>query len=233
MNILGVVPARGGSRSIPRKNIATLAGRPLLAYTADAVAGSRRLTRTVLSTDDPEIARVGRALGLAAPFLRPAPLARDETPMVEVLRQAAAWLAEQEAFRADVLVVLQPTSPLRRAEHIDAAVEILLVTGADTVVSVVEVPHQFNPVSLMRLEDDRLIPYLDEPLILRRQDKPRLYARNGPAVLALRRAVVDAGTLYGSDVRPLPMRAAESVDIDGPDDLALAEFWLSRRTGAR
>lgn len=229
MNVLGLIPARGGSRSIPRKNLVSLAGRPLLAYTCDAALQSKRLTRTVLSTDDEKIARVGAGCGVEVPFRRPADLARDETPMIEVVRHAVGWLADHEDYSADLVAILQPTSPLRRAEHIDAAVDLLLETGADTVVSVVEVPHHFNPVSLMRLEEGGLIPFLDQPMILRRQDKPRAYARNGPAILVVRREVLEKGTLYGAVVRPLEMTLADSVDIDAPDDVALAEFYLSRR----
>lgn len=233
MNILGLIPARGGSRSIPGKNLVPLAGKPLLAYTCDAALRSKRLTRTILSTDDEEIARVGTACGVEVPFRRPADLARDETPMIEVVRHAVGWLADHEGYRADLVAVLQPTSPLRRAEHIDAAVDLVLETGADTVVSVVEVPHQFNPVSLMRLEEGRLIPFLDQPMILRRQDKPPVYARNGPAVLVVRREVIAQGRLYGDTVRPLEMSHADSVDIDDADDLALAEFYLNRWTAAQ
>ena len=229
MNILGIIPARGGSRSIPRKNIALLAGRPLLAYTCDAALHSRRLTRTILSTDDEEIASVGKACGVEVPFHRPADLARDEVPMVEVVRHALGWIMDHERYLANLVVVLQPTSPLRRAEHIDAAVGLLIDTAADTVVSVVEVPHQFNPVSLMRLEDGKLVPLLDQPIILRRQDKPRVYARNGPAVLVVRREVIAQGRLYGDTVRPLEMGPVDSVDVDDPNDLALAEFYLRRR----
>lgn len=149
--------------------------------------------------------------------------------MVEVLRHAVSWLWEREGYSTDVVVLLQPTSPLRRAEHIDAAVDLLIDSGADSVVSVVEVPHQFNPVSLVRIENDRLLPFLPGPMILRRQDKPRLYARNGPAVLVVRRYVVERGRLYGAVVRPLEMSLADSVDIDDENDLALAEFWLNRR----
>jgi len=233
VNILGLIPARGGSRSIPGKNLVPLAGKPLLAYTCDAALRSKRLTRTILSTDDEEIARVGTACGVEVPFRRPADLARDETPMIEVVRHAVGWLADHEGYRADLVAVLQPTSPLRRAEHIDAAVDLVLETGADTVVSVVEVPHQFNPVSLMRLEEGRLIPFLDQPMILRRQDKPPVYARNGPAVLVVRREVIAQGRLYGDTVRPLEMSHADSVDIDDADDLALAEFYLNRWTAAQ
>jgi len=229
MEILGFIPARGGSKAIPHKNIVNVAGRPLLAYTCDAALASQRLTRTILSTDDEEIAQVGRACGIEVPFPRPATLARDETPMVDVLRHVVSSLDEREGYTPDLMVLLQPTSPLRRPEHIDAAVDLLVESGADTVVTVVEVPHQFNPVSLMRIEKGNLVPISDGPLILRRQEKPRVYARNGPAVLVVRRQVVERGHLYGAVVRPVEMTKADSVDIDDPSDLTLAEYWLRRR----
>lgn len=232
MNVLGLIPARGGSRGIPRKNLAPLAGRPLLAYTCQAAGASKALARTVLSTDDAEIAAAARGWGTEVPFRRPAHLADDDTPMVDVVRHALGWLAEHQGYRPEAVVVLQPTSPLRRAEHIDAAVELLAASGADTVVSVVRVPHQFSPVSLMRLQGERLVPLLDGPLVLRRQDKPRVYARNGPAVLATRTAVIERAGLYGAEVRALEMDPADSVDVDDLTDLALAEFWLSRRRPA-
>jgi CMP-N,N'-diacetyllegionaminic acid synthase len=227
MNVLGVVPARGGSKGIPRKNLAMVAGRPLLAYTADAARRSQRLTRVIVSTEDDTIADAARALGLEVPFRRPVELAIDEAPMLPVLQHAAREMA-RAAFPADIVVLLQPTSPLRRAEHIDRAVDLLESTGADSVVSVVEVPHQFSPVSVMRLDGDRLRPYLDGPLVTRRQEKPGVYARNGPAVLAVRTCVLERGSLYGEDCRPMVMSASESVDIDGPEDLALAEWLLSQ-----
>ena len=231
MNVLGIVPARGGSKGIPRKNISSVAGRPLLAYTVDAVRESRRLGHVVLSTDDEAIAEAGRALGLDAPFLRPAALAADDTPMMPVLRHAVDEMAAR-GFAADAVVLLQPTSPLRRGGHIDAAVELLERTGADSVVSVVEVPHHFSPASVMRLDGERLAPYAAGPVVTRRQDKPRVYARNGPAVLAARVAALDRASLYDGDCRPLIMSAEESLDVDSPWDLELLEFILSRRTAA-
>jgi CMP-N-acetylneuraminic acid synthetase len=182
-----------------------------------------------VSTDDPQIAAFANQGGVPAPFLRPAGLAADDTPMLPVVRHALKWLQDQEGYLAEVVVLLQPTSPLRRAEHIDAAVETLLQTGADTVVSVIPVPHQFNPVSVMSLEEGVLTPYLPGPLILSRQEKPRLFARNGPAVLAVRRQTLESGTLYGPRTSPFLMLPADSVDIDDPEDLSLAEFYLSRR----
>lgn len=232
MEIFGLIPARGGSKGLPHKNITPLAGRPLLAYTAQAALQSRRLTRVILSTDDPLIADVGKQLGLSAPFLRPAGISRDGTPMLNVILHALDYLKRADAFEPDVIVLLQPTSPLRTNEHIDRAVDLLLTTNADTVVSVVAVPHQFNPVSVMRMEGERLVPFLEGPLILQRQDKPIVLARNGPAVLVTRRAVNEMGQLYGEDTRPLIMSQHESVDIDTEEDLAFAEFLLERKIQA-
>ncbi len=227
MNVLAVIPARGGSKGLKGKNLLPLAGRPLLAYTAEAARASSRLGRVIVSTDDGAIADAARGLGLEVPFVRPADLAADHTPMLPVLQHAARAMREQ-GFDADVVVLLQPTSPLRRSEHIDDAVDLLVSSGADSVVTVVEVPHQFNPVSVMRLDGERLRPYADGPLVTRRQEKPRVFARNGPAVLAVRTAVLDAGSLYGDHCRPLVMGAEESIDVDTAADLDLAGFYLSR-----
>jgi CMP-N-acetylneuraminic acid synthetase len=219
MEIVGLVPARGGSKAIPGKNLAPVAGKPLLAWTIAAARASARLTRTVVSTDSDEIAAAARGLG-AEVLARPPELAADDTPMLDVIAHALAELA------ADVLVLLQPTSPLRRAEHVDGAVDLLLATGADAVVSVVEVPHAFLPGSLMREEGGRLAA-LDPDAPLLRQQKGRLYARNGPAVLALRADRLDpARGLYSGDVRPYPMEARDSLDVDGPFELELAGLLL-------
>jgi CMP-N-acetylneuraminic acid synthetase len=226
--VLGVIPARGGSKGVPGKNLATVAGRPLLAYTADAARTSRRLSRTVVSTDDVAIADAARGLGLDVPFMRPATLAADDVPMLPVLQHALAAIREQ-GDDVDVLVLLQPTSPMRRAEHIDAAVAMLETSGADSVVSVVDVPHQFNPVSVMTLAGDRLRPFMAGAAPTRRQDKPRLFARNGPAVVAVRAAVVAAGSLYGEDCRPLLMTMEDSLDVDTAFDLHLADLLLRER----
>ena len=225
-----MIPARGGSKGIPRKNIALLAGRPLLAYTADAARGSRRLSRVMISTEDEEIASLGRQLGIDVPFLRPAHLAADETPMLDVLTDLVASLERTERYRPDVLVLLQPTSPFRRAGHIDAAVDLLTSSGADSVVTVVPVPHQFTPSSLMQLEGNRLVPW-SEGAPTRRQDKPLLFARNGPAVVAVQtRIVTEQHALYGPDTRGLVMAREESFDIDDAFDLEVAERLMASRT---
>jgi CMP-N,N'-diacetyllegionaminic acid synthase len=185
----------------------------------------------VVSTDDEEIAAAARAIGVEVPFLRPLALAQDDTPMLDVLLDLLSTLEERNAYRPAVVVLLQPTSPFRRAHHIDAAVDLLLTSGADSVVSVVPVPHQFTPSSLLRLDGDRVIA-VDEAGPLRRQDKPALYARNGPAVVASRReTLVGQRTLYGRDTRALIMSREESIDIDHAFDLEVAELLFARVAG--
>jgi CMP-N-acetylneuraminic acid synthetase len=218
VDVLGLIPARGGSKGIPQKNLAPLGGKPLIAWTLEAAHASNSLTSVVVSTDSEEIAATANGTRVLA---RPAELARDDTPMRTVVDHALAELG-----LPDVLVLLQPTSPLRRSEHIDAAVRLLVDSGADSVVSVVEVPHRYAPGSLMALADGRLAVPGDTAA--RRQDKQRLYARNGPAVLALRPDRL-RDDMYGRDCRAYVMRAEDSVDVDEPFDLELAEFLLARR----
>ena len=130
MNILGLITARGGSKSIPHKNIVPLNGRPLLAYTADAALHSAHITRVILSTDDEQIAQVGRACGVEVPFMRPAELATDTATSLGVAQHAIRWLADQAGWQADILVILQPTSPLRTARHLDDALSAMIAADA-------------------------------------------------------------------------------------------------------
>lgn len=228
MSVLGIVPARGGSKGIPHKNLAPLCGQPLMVWTLVAARAAGSLTRVVVSTDDDDIAREARARDTDV-CMRPASLAADDTPVLDVLQHVICELEQRERWRPEVVVLLQPTSPLRSAGHIDAGVRLLSETGADSIVSVVEVPHPFHPVSVMRLNGDRLVPFQGDATVTRRQDKPTLYGRNGPAVLVTRRDVLLGGSLYGRDSRPLVMTAEESVDVDSPWDLELAAWCLARR----
>ena len=228
MNVLGLITARGGSKGIPRKNLAPCGGQPLVYWTCRAARDARCLTRTVISTDDAEIAEYARSQGIDAPFLRPAELASDTATSIGVAQHAIAHLAEH-GWNTDVLVLLQPTSPLRTAAHVDAAFA-LLADGFDAVVSVVEVPHRFKPWSVLKLEDGAVKLYDERELPferLRRQGQPVLYARNGPAVVVTRASVIAAGTFYGDRCAPYIMSPRESVDIDDPEDLEHAD-WLLR-----
>ena len=229
MNVLGLVPARAGSKGVPGKNIRPLAGRSLLDYTAHAARESRVLDRLVLSTDTQEIAEEGRRAGLEVPFMRPAHLALDDTPMLPVVRHAIDALAV-DGWRADLVVLLQPTSPLRRSQHIRAAVTLLRETGVDSVVSVVEVPRHLSPDYVMRIDDGVLRPFLPEGArIVRRQDVRPAYSRDG-TVYAFRTATIERfGTIYGEVCQPLILDPAESLSIDSPADWAEAERVLAGR----
>ena len=229
MNVLGLITARGGSKSIPYKNIAPLGGRPLIAYAADAALHSTQITRVILSTDDEKIAQVGRECGIDVPFMRPAELASDTATSLSVAQHAIRWLADQQDWQTDIVVILQPTSPFRTSRHLDEALTAMIAANADTVVSVVEVPHHFSPYKLMNLNDGRLTNFWDQPLpSVRRQDVPRLYARNGPAILGVKSAVVlERASFYGDHIIPYLMNESESIDIDTPFDLKMAEWLLS------
>lgn len=222
---LGVIPARGGSKGVPRKNIRLVAGRPLIAYTLDAARGSRLLTRHIVSTDDEEIATVAQREG-ASVLMRPPELAEDGTPMVPVVKHALMSMKPTEGGY-DFVVVLQPTTPLRTAEDIDTALRILCETGADSVISVYQVADH-HPARMYRLIEGRLVPYEAEPAQRLRQTLPPVYHRNG-AIYACRTSLLfEQETLIGSDVRPYIMPRERSINIDDELDLAFADFLLNR-----
>lgn len=223
LRIVGLVPARGGSKGIPRKNLAMVCGKPLLRWTIDAANACASLTDVVVSTDDDEIAAAAQDVEVVR---RPSELAGDDTPMRDVVLHAL-----DELGPCDVVVLLQPTSPLRRSTDIDEVVGLLLETGSDAVVTVTSVPHRFAPESLLELVDGRVVPLASAPSATRRQDKPTLYARNGPAVLAVTAdAVRRHPSLYEGDCRAHVMAPRDSVDIDDSFDLELAELLLRNRS---
>jgi CMP-N-acetylneuraminic acid synthetase len=221
---LGVIPARGGSKGIPRKNLRLLGGRPLLAHTIAAAKGSARLTHFVVSTEDAEISRV--AVGLGASVVgRPGELARDDTPSLPVVRHAAE-VVERELGHFDCVFTLQATSPFRSARDIDDAIALLRESGAESVIGVVRV-FDNHPARIKRIRDGRLVPFdTPEPEGIRRQDLPPAYLRNG-AVYVTRRDVLARGSLLGTDQCPFLMPPERSINIDEPLDLALAEAALA------
>ena len=239
MRILGVVLARGGSKSIPRKNIKALGGKPLIAWTIQAAKASGVLDRLILTTDDQEIAAVGREWGIEAPFMRPAELAQDTTPTLPVLQHAAAWLKERESYVPDAILLLQPTAPLRRAEHIREAIELFTSSNADSVVSVVEIPGHLSPYwAVVERDDGWAELFIGKPIrerIPRRQEFPRkTYAHNGAIYLFRTNLLfVDPPSLYGDRVKLYPMAGRDSINIDSPEDWEAAERAVEnlRQTG--
>lgn len=222
--VLGVIPARGGSKGIPKKNIKPLLGRPLLAYTVDAARKSERLTHIAVSTDDAEIAAVARELGVDV-VDRPQELASDTTPTLPAVQHALDVLEPRQG-RFDYVFTLQVTSPFRSAGDIDRAIELLHTSGAESVIGVVRV-HDNHPARIKRIRNGRLEAFdTPEPEGIRRQDLAPAYLRNG-AVYVVRRDVIDRGSLLGEDQCPYEMSPERSINIDEPLDFALAEAALA------
>ena len=227
MKVLGIVTARGGSKGVPRKNVRLLAGKPLLQYTAEAARAAKLLTKTILTTDDKEIAEVGRQCGLEVPFLRPPELARDDTPTLPVLQHAVRFLEDRGEF-FDAICLLQPTNPMRQSSDIDACVALLEKTGVDSVVTVLPVPAEYNPHWVYFRNDDgtfRLSTGEKTP-IPRRQLLPPAFHREG-SVYVMRRAVLMLkNSLFGDTLAGQLMDPARSVNIDTMEDWAEAEKLL-------
>lgn len=230
MSIVAIIPARGGSKGIPGKNLTRIAGQPLIAYSIEAARKAASVDRVLVSTDDLGIANVALELGAEVPFMRPAELANDTAPMLGVMRHALAWL-ESQGVLVEALVLLQPTSPLRASCHVEEAIALFRSANASSVVSVMEVPHRFNPASVMKLSaQGTLIPFHgDQDTTTRRQDKSKAYARNGPAVLVSHPDTLRSGQLYGASCLHYLMSEEDSLDIDNPQDLLLAEQALLDR----
>jgi CMP-N,N'-diacetyllegionaminic acid synthase len=229
--ILALIPARGGSKGLPGKNLRPLAGHSLIEYAARVARESAIVDRAVLTTDAEEIAAEGRRVGLEVPFLRPSHLAQDDTPMQPVIEHAVARLAEG-GFAPEIVLLLQPTSPLRTADHLRAAVRRLRDSRADSVVSVVELPRHLSPDYVMRIEADALVPFLAEGArVTRRQDARRAYVRDGTIYAFWTRTLVEQGSIYGARCLPLVVNAEESITIDAPADWETAERLLRQRSG--
>jgi CMP-N-acetylneuraminic acid synthetase len=232
---LAVIPARGGSKGVPRKNVRPVLGRPLLAYTADTALASRHLLHdVVLSTDDEEIAEVGRSLGLSVPFLRPSELAGDAVPMVPVLQHAVSFLERRDGVRMDWVLLLQPTEPFRTVEDVEAALDLADRGGCDSVISVVRV-FAVHPVLMKRIEGDRLLPYcVEEREGTRRQDyDPPAYMRNGAIYLTRRDVLMERASIWGDVIRPYVMPPERSLSVDEERDLKVIEAIMLDRQGSQ
>ena len=227
--MLGLIPARGGSKGVPRKNIRLLGGKPLLHYTVAAALAAQRLTRVIVSTEDPEVAEVARRCGVDAPFTRPAALAADDAPSLGVVQHAWRWL-EAHGERYDAVCLLQPTSPFRESDEIDDCIALLEDAGADAAMTVRRVPDEYNPHwtyvrehgGYLRLSTGEATP------IPRRQDLPAAYHRDGSVLVTRRDVVLERDSLYGERVVGYVVDTEPWMDIDSPEDWARAEELLAR-----
>tara|TARA_Y100000768_G_C23988997_1_gene690846 strand:+ start:5930 stop:6643 length:714 start_codon:yes stop_codon:yes gene_type:complete len=229
--ILGLIPARGGSKGIPLKNIKNIYGKPLLAYTAEAALKSKNLDRVILSTDSIEIKDVGEKYGLEVPFLRPKILSKDDSPTLPVIIHALENIRKKDNFIPDIVVLLQPTSPLRNNHHIDNAIKVFLDNeNADSLVSVVKIPHNFSPYSALQKGKQNIVtPFLkhSENYTLR-QKKPVFYGRNGALYISTRECIVDKKSMYGDITISYLMDQKNSLDIDSHFDLKVLECFLKK-----
>ncbi len=226
--VLALIPARGGSKSIPRKNIRPFAGHPLIAWSIAAAQAAETVTRIIVSTDDAEIAAAARRYGAEVPFIRPAELAQDETPDLPVFEHALRWLDANEGYRPDLIVHLRPTSPLRKVWHIDQAVMRLLEhPEADSIRSVS--PPSQNPFKMYRIGADGLlralveIPGMPEAYNMPRQALPQVYWHNGYIDAFWADTILQKASMSGTNILPLTLTAEEWVDLDTPEDWARAE----------
>lgn len=225
--VLALIPARGGSKSIPRKNIADFAGNPLIAYSIAAARSSHMINRVVVSTDSEEIAEISRRYGAETPFLRPQQHAQDDTPDLPVFRHALEWLAENESYHPEVVVQLRPTSPFRRLWHIDQAVQRLLeYPQADSIRTVI-IPFQ-NPFKMWAIAPDGFMQPLvkteyQEAYNMPRQLLPEVYWQTGYVDAARSSTILEKDSMTGDRILPLLIEPGDWIDIDSPDDWQRAE----------
>ena len=233
MHILAVITARGGSTTLPRKNILPFCDKPLIAYTIEAASAARNagapIDRILVSTDDAEIADVSRRFGAEVPFMRPPELARDDTPSLPVVEHAVAFAETERGLRYDWILLLQPTSPLRTGEDIGAALDLIKQADTTAVVSVTSA-NASHPKKLRLIENGILRPFQVggfQPS--RRQDFDYdVYRTNGAIYIARRDVLMEEGSFYGSCPRPLVMPPERSIDIDTRLDFEMAEFLYRR-----
>jgi CMP-N-acetylneuraminic acid synthetase len=229
--VLAIIPARGGSKSIPHKNIRLFAGHPLIAYSIAAGLAAETVTRVLVSTDDEEIAGISRRYGAETPFLRPAEFSGDSTPDLPVFVHALEWLQENEGYRPEIVVQLRPTSPFRRVAHIDGAVCRLLDRPEADAVRTICVPFQ-NPFKMWRIGTDGLmqplipLEHISEPYNMPRQALPEVYWQTGYVDAAWTDTLLEKNSMTGDRILPLVIEPSEWIDIDSLDDWRRAERLL-------
>ncbi len=231
VEILALIPARGGSKSIPRKNLRLLAGRPMITHSIDHARASRHITRVIVSTDDDEIAAVSRAAGAEVPFQRPAEYAQDQSLDFEVFHHALRWLQAHENYQPELVVHLRPTGPVRQIATLDQAIELMLAHPEADALRSVSLPAQ-TPYKMWTIEDNRLRPVLtlpgvDEPYCQPRQQLPVVYWQNGYVDIIRPRAILDQGRMAGEVI--LPFIIEEVIyEVDYEEELPVIEDMLRR-----
>jgi YrbI family 3-deoxy-D-manno-octulosonate 8-phosphate phosphatase len=233
MHVLALIPARGGSKSIPHKNIRPLAGHPLVAYSIAAALQSQMVSRTIVSTDDEEIAQIARAYGAEVPFMRPHEYALDSTTDIPVFIHALNWLRDHEGYQPDIVVQLRPTSPIRPPDCVDQAVQLLLDhPQADSVRGVI--PSGQNPYKMWQInEQGHMVPLLSvegisEPFNAPRQSLPHTFWQTGHIDAIRYSTIIEKKSLSGEVILPLQLDPCYAIDIDTLRDWQRAEWIISQ-----
>ncbi len=230
--VLAIITARGGSKGVPRKNITLLCGKPLLQYTTESALAAKTLTKVILSTDDSEIAEVGRRCGVDVPFIRPPELAGNNSPTLPVLQHAVGFL-EERGETYDAICLLQPTNPLRQPKHIDDCIGLLFQGEADSVISVIPVPHEYNPhwVYFSREDGSLYLSTGEGQPIPRRQLLPSASCREGSIYIVRRNVLMNEGSLYGNRVLGYEMQPSTTVNINTVEDFQRAQYLMGQIKG--
>lgn len=227
MNVLCIVPARGGSKGVHRKNIRIVAGKPLIGWSLDAGLAAASVDKCYVTTDDDEIAQVAASLG-GEIIMRPAELAGDKTPMIDTLLHALLECEKSEGVTYDYILLLQPTAPMRNAEDIDAALNLLESSDADSVMSVYQV-EDAHPSRMYHINNGQLETFYEEPKGSLRQDLPAVYHRNGAVYACKRELLVEEKMLWGGHIVPYVMPIERSANIDSELDLEWTEFLMTKK----
>jgi CMP-N,N'-diacetyllegionaminic acid synthase len=227
MKILGLIPARGGSKGIPKKNIKILGNKPLLQYTQEAAKRSSLLSRVILSSDDQEIISIAKNLDLEVPFIRPENLAQDKTSSLEVIIHALNYFRDKNIY-FDAVCLLQPTTPFRQKNLIDQAIKKFIQGNYDSLITVKKVPAEFNPHWVFEEESGKLkLATGENEIISRRQDLPPAYFRDGAIYLTKTEVILNQKSLFGQNIGFLENLDLNSVNLDTMEDWIKAEQILN------
>lgn len=235
MNILAIIQARGGSKGIPGKNIKLLCGKPLIAWTIEAAKTAKTVTRVIVSTDDKEIAELSKKYGAEVPFMRPAEFATDGAKSIGLLEHALNWLSENENYKADIVVQLKPTNPLRTAETIDKVVELYKASpGIDAVITVVKAP--IHPLKTWKFNGEFVKPFVPENVFgikeaakTPRQKLPEAFGNNSCVHVINPKTILEKHSSVGTKVKGIVLSREESINIDEPIDFEIAELILKKQ----
>ena len=228
MRVLAIIPARGGSKGVPKKNIKLLGGKPLIEYTIKDAKSSKNLTEIVVSTDDNEIANAAEKAGCKPPFIRPSELALDNSTSITVVQHAVDFFEKQNIF-FDAICLLQPTSPFREKGFIDSAISKFIASKADSLVSVLPVPHEYNPHWTFKIGENNLLKIAtgETEIIPRRQELPEAYHRDGSIYIS-KVSVIKKGTFFGESISYIESNPDFYVNIDTIEDWKKAEIFLTK-----